>query len=104
MDLDCRTVQCHGFDFDAHNLLLLQLGEYPIQDATLRPAIHPRVDRMPITEPLGQTAPFAALLRHIEDRVQYSEIGQTYVATLHRQTVLDQVILRFGDFHPHSIS
>ena len=104
MDLDCRTVQGHRFDLDADDLIVLQLCEYPIQHAALGPAIHARVDRVPVAEALGQAAPFAALLRDLQDRVQHPQIGQAHVAALSRQTVLDQAVLRVGDFHSRSIS
>jgi len=104
MNLDCRTVQGHGFDLDTDNLIVLQLRKYPIQHAALGPAIHARVDRVPIAEPLGQTAPFAALLSDVQDRVENSEIGQAHIAALCRQTVLDQAVLRVGNFHSRSIS
>ena len=104
MDFDGGAVQRHRFDLDADDLMVLHLREYPIQHAALRPAIHAGVDRVPVAEALGKTAPFAALFGHLQNRVQHSQIGQAHVATLRRQTVLDQAVLRVGDFHPRSIS
>jgi hypothetical protein len=104
MYLDRGTVQSHCFDLDADDLSMLQLREYPIEHTALRPAIHAGVDGVPVAEPLGQTAPFAALLGDVQDRVQHPQIGEAHVAALCRQTVLDHAILRFGDFHPRSIS
>jgi len=104
MHFDSSTVQGHGFDLDADDLIVLQLREYPIQYAALGPPIHASIDGVPIAKPLGQTAPFAALFGDVQDRVQHPQIGQAYVAALNRQTVLDQAVLRIGDFHPRSIS
>jgi len=104
MHLDGRTVDGHRLDLDPDDLIVLQLCEYAIQDAALRPTIHARVDGVPVAESPGQAAPLAALLGHIENRVQHPQIGQAHVATLSRQTMLDQAVLRFGDFHPRSIS
>ena len=104
MHFDGRTVQRHGFDLEADDLLLLQLREDPIQHAAFGPAIHAGVDRVPVTEPFGQAAPFAALFGHIQDRIQHLQIGQAHVATLYWQSVFDQAVLRFGDFHPRSIA
>ena len=104
MHFDRGRVQRHGFDLDAHDLIVLQLREYPIQDAVLRPPIHAGVDGVPVAKALGQTAPLAALLGYIQDRVEHAQIGQAHVAALGRQTMLDQAVLRFGDFHPRSIS
>ena len=83
---------------------MLQLRENPIQHAAFGPAVHAGVDRVPVAEALGQAAPFAALLGHVQDRVQHSQIGQTHVATLGWQTVLDQTVLCVGDFHARSIA
>ena len=104
MHVHGRTVQRHGFDLEADDLLLLQLREDLIQDAAFGPAIHAGVDRVPVAEPCGQAAPFAALLGHVQDRVQHSQIGQAHVATLGWQTVLDQAVLCVGDFHVRSIA
>jgi hypothetical protein len=104
MHLHRSTVQSHRFDLDADDLSVLQLCEYPIEHTALRPAIHAGVDRVPVAKPLGQTAPFAALLGYVQNGVQHPQIGQAHVAALGRQTVLDLAVLRFGDFHPCSIS
>ena len=104
MPRDRRTVQRHGFDLEADDLILLQLCEDPIQYAAFGPAIHAGVDRVPVAETCGQATPFAALLGHVHDRVQHSQIGQAHVATRGWQTVLDQAGLRFGDFHPRSLA
>ena len=104
MHLYRGTVQGHRFDLDTDDLILLQLREHPIQHAALGPAIHAGVDGVPVAEPLGQAAPFATLLGDIQDRLQHPQIGQAHVAALSRQTVLDQAVLRVGDFHPRSIS
>jgi len=86
-------------DLDPHDLLRLQLLEYLIENAVLGPAIHLRIDRMPAPEKLRQTAPFAALLSHIQNRVQHLQVAQAHVATLDPQRILDPLILRFGDLH-----
>ena len=104
MHLDCGTVQTDGFDLDADDLSMLQLRKYPIQHTVLRPPIHSGVDGVPVAESPGQTAPFAALLGNVQERVQHPQIGQAHVAALGRQTVLDQAVLRFGNFHSRSIS
>ena len=104
MHFDRGTVQRDCFDLDTDDLSMLQLREYPIQHTALRPAIHASVDGVPVAEPLGQTAPFAALLGHIQNRIQHPQIRVPHVAALDRQTVFDQAVLRFGDFHARSIS
>jgi hypothetical protein len=68
-------VERYGFEADADDLFTLHLFEDSIQHTTLRPAIHARVDRMPAAKPLRQTAPFAALLGHIQNRVQHHQVS-----------------------------
>lgn len=99
MNLDDGRVQREGFDADAHDLFQLQLLEDAIQHPVLRPAVHPDVDRMPVAEPTRKSAPLTALLGNIENRVEHLEIGQSYVAALHRQAVTDLFVLLWRDFH-----
>ena len=99
MDLHDRAVDRNRLDSDAHDLFLLHLGEYPIQHAVLRPTVHAGVDRMPIAESFGQAAPFAALLRDVQDGVQDLQIAQRDVASLARQTICYAFLLRLVDFH-----
>jgi len=54
MNLHDRT-QTYRLDLDADQLRALQLGKQPIQHAGLRPAVHARVDRMPVTKALRAT-------------------------------------------------
>jgi hypothetical protein len=75
MHLHDSAVQRHGLDLDAHDLRLLQLLEHSIEHATLGPAIHARVDGVPVAKALGQAAPLAAMLGNIQDRVQHAQIG-----------------------------
>ena len=100
MHLDRGRVDRERLDLDPHDLLRLQLLEYLIENAVLGPAIHPRVDRVPAAETLRQTAPFATLLSNIQNRVQHLKIAQTHIPTLHRQRILDPLILLFCDLHP----
>jgi hypothetical protein len=100
MHLHDGAVQRHGLDLDAHDLGALQLLEHPVEHAVLGPAVHTGVDRVPVAEPLGQAPPLAAMLGHVEDRVENLEIGQADVASLHRHAVGDALVLGFGDFHP----
>ena len=103
MHFDHGAVQRHRFDLDAHNLSMMQLFEHPIQNATLGPAIHAGIDGVPIAEPLRQTAPFAAVLGDVQDRIEYAQIGEPDVAALYRKTVFDLLVLLFGEFHLRSM-
>ena len=62
--------------------------------AIVGPAIHARVDGVPTAESLGQPAPLATVLGHVQDRIEDEQIRVVDVATLFRQTVLDLFILR----------
>src|SRR5258706_5675114 len=99
MHFDDRAVEADGFDLDAHELLMLQLLEQPIQHSRLRPAIHAGVNRMPPAEALRQRAPFAAVLRDVQDRVHDLEVAERDVAALYRQIRLDPTELLCGYFH-----
>jgi hypothetical protein len=58
-----------------------------------------RVDGVPIAESLGQAAPLATVLRHVQNRTDYVQIRMADVAALLGQAVLDLAVLRFGDLH-----
>ena len=103
MDFHRSRIEREGFDADTDDLFELQLLAHAIQHAIFRPPVHAHVNRVPATEPLGQPAPLAALLGHIENRMQHLQVGQTYIAALHRQAVFDARKLLFGDFHPKNI-
>jgi len=84
MHLDAGGVQPDRFDFDAHDLGGLQLGEHPIQHTGLSPTVHACVHRMPVAKALGQTAPFAAVLCDVKDGVDHLQIGHADIAALRR--------------------
>jgi len=99
MHLDDGAVDRHRFNLYADDLLLLEGRKDSVQHPGLGPAIHPRVDRMPVTEAPGQTPPFATVLGHIQNRVQYLKIGDAYVPALPRKAGLDPAILSLCDSH-----
>lgn len=70
MHLDRGGVERDGFDLDPHDLLHLQLFEDAVQHAVLGPAVHARIDRVPIAEVLRQPAPLRAVLGHIQHSIQ----------------------------------
>ena len=99
MDLDACGVQRDGFDPDTHDLRTLQLLEHAIQDASFGPAIHARVNRVPVAEAFGQSAPLATMFGHIEDRIDHLQIAQADVATLPGQAVFNGGELFGRDLH-----
>ena len=103
MHFDDGAVQADRLDLDAYNLGLLQFLEHAVQHAALGPAVHAHVHGMPVAEPLGQSAPLATMLCHVQDRIDYAQIRMTDIATLLGQAVLDLAVLRFGDFHLRSM-
>src|ERR1019366_3051855 len=72
---------------------------YRLQHTGLRPAVHPRVDRVPVAKALGQRTPFAAVLGHIKNSVDHLQVAEAHIASLHRQELLDTIELRGGNFH-----
>lgn len=104
MDFDDSAVETDRFDLDANQLLLLQLLKQPIEHTGFSPTIHAGVNRMPIAKPLRQSAPFAAVLGHVENRIDDREILVRDVAALARQEQFDSSKLFGADFHAASIS
>ena len=102
MHFDHGAVQRHGFDLDADDLLALEALEDAVEHSGLAPAVHARVDGVPVAEVLRQPAPLAALLGHMQDGVEHAEVGQADVPPLPRQAVFNLAILHFGDFHQHT--
>jgi len=99
VDLDAGGVQRDRLDLDAHDLGPLQFLEHAIEYTGLGPAVHARVDRVPVAEPFGQSTPLAAMLGHVEDGVDYLQVAQADIATLLGQTVLDGGELLGCDLH-----
>ena len=96
MDFDGRAVQTHVFNVNGQDLLFLEPGKDAIQDAGFAPAIHSRVDGMPIAEMLWQTTPFAAMLNDIQQRVEQFQIGHADVASLAWQAIGNPLKLALG--------
>jgi hypothetical protein len=103
VNLDRGAVQANGLDLYSDHLLHLQLLKHPVQNTCLRPSIHPRVNRMPISELLWQAAPLAAMLGNMQDSVHDSKVINADVAPLYRQQMLDDLKLSFRYFHPLNI-
>ena len=103
MHFDDGGVQFDGRDLDAHDLLALQLLKDAIQYAIFGPAVHAGVNGVPVAKTLGKSPPFAALLGHIQNRVQHREVGQAHVAALPRKAGLDATVLRLGNLHKKRI-
>ncbi len=99
MHFDRGAIQAHVLAVDRQNLLLLQTGEDPVQHSGFTPAIHPRVDRVPVAKVFGQAPPFAAVFNHIKQRIEQLQIGHAHVATLSRQAIGDPLILTLGKLH-----
>ena len=87
------------FDPDGQDLLLLQPGKGPVQNARFAPTVHPRVDGMPVAHMTGQAAPFATVLNHIKKSVEQLQIGHADIAALSREAISDTLILALGEFH-----
>src|ERR1700674_1429257 len=104
MNLNHGAVQRYRLDLDAHDPGLLQLPEHPVEHTALAPAVHARIDRVPIAEAPGQAAPLAALLGYVQDGIQNTEVGQTHVAPLRGQTVRDLFVLGSCNFHTRTVS
>ena len=103
MDLDAGRVQRDSFDANAHNLHPLKFLEHPVEHASLGPTIHARVNRVPVAEALGHSAPLAAMLSNVQDGIDHLQIAEADIATLNRQAVLDLGELFRRDLHARSL-
>jgi hypothetical protein len=54
---------------------------------------------MPIAQMPGQTAPFAAMLNHVEQGIKELQIRHAHIAALTRQTISDALKLTLSEFH-----
>ena len=100
VDLVARAVQADRFNAHGQDLLVLKLGKHALDDPGLAPAAQAHVDRVLGTEVPGQAAPLAAVLEHVQKRVEQRQVVHPYVATLARQTSFDPLVLLTGKFHP----
>ena len=66
MHLHAGAVQGDRVNRDTRNLAALQLGKDAVEHARLAPAAHAGVDGVPVAQVRRQTAPFAAVLEHVE--------------------------------------
>ena len=103
MHLYRSGVEGECLNLDAYDLFQLQLLEHAVQHAILGPPIHASVDRMPPAKAFRKPAPLASLLSHVQNSVEYLQVRQTYIAALHRETVLDARELLFRDLHLSNI-
>ncbi len=92
-------VEVYGFDPDPNHLLPLQMLEHTVQDAVLRPPVHPCIDRVPIAESLRQAAPCAAMLGHVENGIEHLQIRQVDVAPRRRKQGRNALVLYWREFH-----
>ena len=69
---------------DPPELFLLEVGEHPVKDTGLRPAIHPGVDGRPPPEPGRSSSPLAPMLGDVQDGIEHVPVRDAHVAWLHR--------------------
>ena len=99
MNLHARAIDRYRFDLDPNELLTLHLFEQAIENICLGPAIHARIDRVPVAKARGQSGPLATVLRHIEDGVDHLKTTNRDIASLYREEWLDAAELSGCDFH-----
>ena len=82
MNFNDRAIERNRFNLDANDLRLLQSLEQAVEDTFLAPAIHSRLDRVPVSKAFRTTTPFAALFSDVQDGVQHIKVSETNVAAL----------------------
>ena len=88
MELSIR----HGFELDTHDLLELQVFARPTQNPIIGPAVHSRVNVVPIAESLRQSSPFAALFGDIQNGIEHLPVLNVHTATLDRRDSARRVL------------
>ncbi len=76
-----------------------QALELAVQNAVLRPPVHARVDGVPVSEVLRQTAPLAAVLGHVENGIEDLQVREADIAPLPQQQWHNALILYPDEFH-----
>lgn len=102
MNLDDGAIHRHRLELDTHDLLALQVFKHTVQHPVLGPAVHPRVDGVPIAKFLRQSSPFAAMFGDIQNGVEHLPVRNAYIASLDREMQRDAFVLRVSEFHPWS--
>jgi hypothetical protein len=75
-------VRGENLDFDANDLLHLQLLEHAVEQTILRPLVYLHVDRVPTTESLRQTVPPATRFADKKKRILVVSGKQGWIATV----------------------
>jgi len=99
MHFNDGAVERDGFNPDPDEFFALQPLKNTVEHAGLAPAVHPRVDRMPVAKARRQSPPFAPLLSDVENRVEHLEIPDTNIAALPRQDIGNPFKLFGSQFH-----
>jgi hypothetical protein len=87
------SIERDYLDAHAQDLRLLQRLEHSIEHAAPGPAVHARIDRVPLVKTRGQAAPLAAVLSDVQERVEDLKVGQTDLALLTRQEISVRTVL-----------
>ena len=103
MHFHSGAIQRHGFDSHLDDVLPLESLEDEIQYSVLGPTVHPRIDRMPGSIPLGKPAPLAAMFGNVEDGIDNIEVLVLHVAALGREVAFNPVELLSRYLHGSSI-
>ena len=104
MHFDAGTVQAYRLHSNTDNILLLKTFEKSLQDTVFTPAIHARINRMPIPIGFRQCPPLASVFRDIQNRIHQLEIAHAYISALARQIFRNLFILFFIEFHADNIA
>jgi hypothetical protein len=99
MYLNRSRVLTESFNANAYDLLHLELLEDAIQYAALGPAIHARVDGVPVPKTCGKAAPLASLLGYIQNGIQRFKVAQSgkHLESVYQKPLLLQYPLAVWD-------
>ena len=89
MDFYGRTVDADVINLDIDHVAFLQRCKNTIQHAVFRPAIRPRIDRVPIAEAFRQSSPLAPMFGDVQDRIDNIDVFQSHVPALGGEQIFD---------------
>ena len=84
MHLDAGAVEAEAVRVPAGRMQFPKRGEQPLEHAAARPAAEPGVDRASFSEALRQSAPLAAVLQDVQDRIDDCDVRNPHVFALNR--------------------
>ena len=99
MHFDICCVKADRLDTKTQDVHLLKRCNDRIVHTNLGATTNTGIDRMPVAETLGQSAPLAAMRDHIKKGIAHLSIANGDVAPVNSKVVCDERALLLRDFY-----